>query len=289
MKNTLYLFGDSYISPANYKHNDKVLKYKSWPDLVADKLQLNQTNFGIAGSSIEYSMNKFYEVKNTIKNGDFVIFSFSATGRLDLKYTELKPHTSWFSKRIWETPWNISMRPQHIDYIWMRDNLDYIQWFVNNRNSKTYDINQLAFTHMLKSFAEDNPSINILVLYMLKPVLEEKINNLPSNITINNDFYLLDIAESEIMNGDMGDMFETYVIDPRINHLTKPNRDILAKYVLDKLMQVDTNITKQTFKTKIFKVSPLLNDYKNAVSDGIIDYIPLFQNILEYKSKVSGL
>ena len=285
MKNNLYLFGDSYISPANYKHQDRILSFQSWTDLVANKLQLNKINFGVSGSSIEYSINKFYDIKNNIKDGDCVIFSFSITGRLDLKYTELKPHTSWFIKRIWETPWDVSLRPQYNDYFWMRDNLDHIHWFLDNRNPKTYNVNQLSFVHMLKSFAEDNPSINILVLYMVEPVLKEKINNLPTNITITNDFYLLDIAEAEIINGDMGNLFSTYLIDPRINHLSKPNRDILAKYAVDKLSQVESNITKESFKTKIFKVSPELEDYQCAAREGIIEYIPLFQDILKFKCR----
>jgi hypothetical protein len=74
---TLYVFGDSFasieIDPAISIEIKEQLVAKAWSSVLSKKLGVELKNFGISGSSLEYTYYKFYQVRADLKEDDVVV------------------------------------------------------------------------------------------------------------------------------------------------------------------------------------------------------------------------
>jgi hypothetical protein len=74
---TLYVFGDSFASievdPTISIEIKEQLVAKAWSSVLSKKLGVELKNFGISGSSLEYTYYKFYQVRADLKEDDVVV------------------------------------------------------------------------------------------------------------------------------------------------------------------------------------------------------------------------
>lgn len=76
MKNTVWSFGDSYITTLEGKSavtGETLRQYANWAEIVANKLDMELKDFGRAGSSLEFSSYKYTENHSYIQPGDIVL------------------------------------------------------------------------------------------------------------------------------------------------------------------------------------------------------------------------
>ena len=74
---TLYVFGDSFASvetdPMTSANAREQIIAKSWSMLLSKKLGVKLKNFGISGSSLEYTYYKFNQIRADLKEDDIVV------------------------------------------------------------------------------------------------------------------------------------------------------------------------------------------------------------------------
>ena len=74
---TLYVFGDSFASietdPTTSVNAREQLIAKAWSVLLSKKLGVELKNFGISGSSLEYTYYKFNQLRADLKEDDVVV------------------------------------------------------------------------------------------------------------------------------------------------------------------------------------------------------------------------
>ena len=79
MKN-LVIFGDSFST--NFTHKNEVEIESSWPNLLAEKLEMNLINYAMIGACNGEIINRFFKEYKNIKRGDVVIFEIGFYNRV---------------------------------------------------------------------------------------------------------------------------------------------------------------------------------------------------------------
>jgi len=81
MKNTIWFFGDCFVSGISLRPHDPYYKYKQegdklWTDIVAEELNMNLYRPGseVGLTAFPWVINEFIKHLDTIKKGDIVIF-----------------------------------------------------------------------------------------------------------------------------------------------------------------------------------------------------------------------
>lgn len=217
--NRLVVYGDSYVS------HDYADEADCWPNLLAGMLKVPIVNKGISGSSTEYSFKKFIEdwKEKFFKEDDVVIFQLSTVGRLHLRHQmNDDPGTA---SRYWG---NINFYdPQNK---WFLENKDQLEWLIINLDLELTRFNQQAYIHVLRSFAELNPGITLLVISNPKVNLDYPIAPLPPNMFFPTGVSLQEITYNEVRSPYTWEDWTRYTkFDSRVNHLTNPNLEILAR------------------------------------------------------------
>jgi hypothetical protein len=69
---TLYVFGDSFASTEIYP-SWKINLVKQWSNILSKKLGVELKNYGIGGSSLEYTYYKFNQIRANLKEDDVVV------------------------------------------------------------------------------------------------------------------------------------------------------------------------------------------------------------------------
>lgn len=230
----LLVYGDSYAQKIYPYAPD----YKSWSQVLADKLGLELINNAIGGSSIEYSIKCFIrdKISNVISPNDIIIFIITSMGRLHLKYQNDNPGTaSSFKYEKFTSNYPV----EHINFY--KKNKNFIKWYISNKDEVMDNINTSAYIHMLNSYARSNPDNTILVFSMnniIHPVEVPSLSNfiLPNiNLfTISNNEFCKDI--------DFSSWVRLIVSDPRPNHFCIPNSDIFANLAYEAICNKDPSI-----------------------------------------------
>lgn len=81
MKNTVWGFGDSYITTneGSCPVTGEIIKqYTNWTEIVADKLDMELKNFGVSGSSLEFSTYRYTENYSYIQPGDILLVTLTS-------------------------------------------------------------------------------------------------------------------------------------------------------------------------------------------------------------------
>lgn len=260
MKKRIIIFGDSYCA-------DKMSPNFAWSSLIAATNNYEIVNFAFNGSSTEYSLRNFINfIKDkSIRPDDIIIFQTSTIGRLDFMYQEKHPGTATQYQ-----PWNAPFLPAG-DHSWYHDNKEYIKWYVANRNLDSSVLQQTSYLHLIKSFAENNPT-NTVILFKNTDHHDYTIpfNNFPTNMFVPNmDLRVLSQLEAGC---DESTFTKHTLYDLRVNHLTLINRRKLVELIIEAIEnRTIENFTYDSFAENIIQPLKSKKDYDYYVSLGIME------------------
>jgi hypothetical protein len=127
---------------------------------------------------------------------------------------------------------------------------------------------------VLKNFAESRPGL-VLFLENSDIAAPVEIVNTPNNF-INPKIFLCPISEGEIIGRPSYDEWTRYTTyDPRVNHLTEPNLETLARLVTNVISTPTTaNINAfqyEQFQRDIIRVITSHEDFNLWVQNGYIN------------------
>lgn len=259
--NTLYVFGDSYSA---------VWYDLSWSSVIAKRLNLQNKNFAIGGSSTEYSFNMFIKCfkYNIFKSGDVIIFQCSEPGRLHLEYQNSNPKSAMFGYRATDSG------DTKKDRVWYYMNEDYIKWYIANVDYKLLDYNMHSYIHLIRSFAENNPFIKTLILYKNTSSIDISMKSLPN--FLNTKLSLQSVSSKEFTDSENGNYFKYLVSDCRMNHLTMPNLKIFTDSIENMILTMnDSSYTYSAFLQNILPTIETLQDIEKYVELGYLHPVTL--------------
>jgi hypothetical protein len=112
-------------------------------------------------------------------------------------------------------------------------------------------------------------------------------NNVPPHNFLRTDIYISNVSRDETDQNPSryfkySDWTEFVKDDPRSNHLTVPNLNILANLLCTSIKNLNAdNITYDKFKTKIINKITSKDQYLQYVNDGILTYRNDIENNLK--------
>lgn len=263
----LYVFGDSYVAP-HWHHVE-------WTKILANSLNLDYENFGVCGSSSEHAIRMFQKVSAKKITDSVIIILLSTPGRLDLEFQLTCPGTA--SEYL--TQWVNISDPMHQ---WYKENKKYIEWFMVNYNHLGAYQNRECYIHALKNFAESDSSNTVIVLQnglqSNGPDTYIHRGNIPSNFIIP-EIDINKISNDEVINFTSFNDFRKYVTyDPRLNHLTIPNLNIMAESIKQIILTRDTShLYYDKFKKNIINTIKTHEELNNYIESKI-----LYSNIINH-------
>lgn len=271
----LIVYGDSFAGPAN--RFDDPLAF-SWTNLLAKKLNIELVNNAVAGSSVEYSVNKFIKdcLSCDIKKHDIIVFIISHPGRLHLDYQNNHPKTATQYQEYYHKTRGIILDS------WYLLNKDYIKWYEKHKDLELLGINSCAYTHMFQSYAKNNSS-NIFTLINSFPNKEYIPIVDKSKNFIYPDINLYDACEAEFYNFKYQDWVKYVKSDPRANHFSNINLEKLADSIYKAIINKDSShISYDSFKKDLFN-APLnnLKIYQNYVEKKLLFKSNKYEEVLK--------
>jgi hypothetical protein len=238
----LVLFGDSF---ANYEFYPELLD-RTWGATLGKLLKLPVINYGKSGSSLTYSLIKFteYYQSDSYDLDDIIIFVLTDVYRLWTKNMKefvgfggivhhmdrLKSLTGvekrWFEENGESALWTVlNVYDPEINYELIKI-LSFLQtWAAAHLNNTVIP---------LRGFHNDNSSEATIAIENLNSMIKPSNNFFP--IINNIPFTIVSASEMHIdcqRNGWLGHP------DPRINHLSPINREILALMLFDLISHKD--------------------------------------------------
>jgi len=259
---TLRVYGDSFgadIGPG----------IRTWALMLKEKLQIPLVNNAVGGSSTEYSALQFANdvQNNIIGDNDIVIYIPSTKGRLHFNF-QISNHP--------ETAAGYCHGPDtrpHIDNKWYHNSKDHIEWWMVNASHAVISMNFESYTHLLSNVARSKPNATFIMLKHAEwdhyiPNITHPTNFLTPPILFTN------ITTNEIIGGyNYTDFVEFTKFDPRANHLTIPNLEILTNLVYETInTRSIENFTMDKFKTNVIEKITNKEQYWRYVNDGYLDY-----------------
>ncbi len=208
----IWVFGDSFAH--DYGKTDQ------WMHQVSRALNTTFQSLGVAGSSLEFTYQRFNLARKKIKENDIVIIALTATNR------------RWFFKNypgIAATDTSPTGNKKEIKAIELyREHLD------NNR-----EIQEVYLTDFLYNVSALTEELNLKVI--LLPVLYDTEDFLKAK---GNQFPLLEVAKGKFVDVIVDEVHPNVLrqneewikeCDPRLNHLSKSNHNILANKIVDSI------------------------------------------------------
>jgi hypothetical protein len=261
---TLRIYGDSFADSQT----------GSWTTILAELLGIPIVNKAISGSSTEYSVYTFINDvnKGIIGDKDIIVFVPSSTGRL------------YFSHQLDHAPRTASLymhKTENFDktHEWFWENKDHIEWWMVNNSTKMQSITFESYIQLLKNFAFSKPSSIMVVLQAFNNGYSRDIfNNVPPHNFLRPDIYIGDVSRAETDQHPSryfkyGDWIEFIKNDPRTNHLTIPNLNILANLLCTSIKNLNAdNITYDKFHVNNINKITSKKQYLQYVNDGILPF-----------------
>lgn len=258
---TLRIYGDSFGAI--------IQSVKSWTTMLQAKLQIPMVNKAVGGSSTEYAALQFVNdiQNNIIGDDDIIIYIPSTKGRLHFDF-QISKHPETASGYC-HGP---DTRP-HIDNNWYYKSKEHIEWWMVNVSHEIISMNFESYTHVLSNVARSKPNTTFIILK--NTGWDHHIPNIvhPTNFLIA-PIFLNNISSNEIIGGYNYTDFVTFTkYDPRANHLTIPNLEILADLVYETInTQYIEHFTIDKFKTNLIKKITSKEQYLKYVDQGLLDY-----------------
>lgn len=261
----IQIYGDSFADPGPWGD------IGTWSHLLESKYGHKVTNFGKAGSNIEYSMFKIVEqFKNEgFLETDVIIWIVSFPYRLHLKYFIEQPEKScaYTYNRMEITTTDLT------NHQWFYHNQKNIEWFLVNRDNYNLLINYTAYLHVINSMAIKYPEkIFIILQAELNEAFEQSLLFFTTpNLLLAKNFSLNVLHHQELLcNPD--DFLAATHGDIRINHMSLPNHQIFAREIQNILVTKTTcNLTNKLFQKEIFsKPFTTVAQIQSAVDNGLL-------------------
>lgn len=244
------IFGDSFVEP--YDHIDWV-----WTNQIKHKIKATEIkNYALGGSSIEYSLKRYYDyVMTDHQESDKIIFVLTDGHRSPIVHPDYNP--SWASfvnslhKRTKDNKkWYDKDTQKHYE--------DHMQFYKSLTCWLYDDDNHYKYFTVMNSL--QNIPNDVVMLRSFEHIDVEKIikfNN-KSNLTFPS-LSLTKVSKDEI-KGDklklkMGDLdFNAWEHFLRPNHMMEANHNILAEFI-SKILLKENNVANPTFNSDIINES----------------------------------
>jgi hypothetical protein len=257
----LWVYGDSFSASET----------NSWTTRLSKNLGLVLDNKAISGGSTENAIKQFIRdvSNNRIKDNDVVIFQTSTPGRLHFEFQDQRPETAVEYLR----------EPQSDgDHTWYRINKKHIEWWMVNQDHEVMNINQLGYISLVKNIATAMPNVTFVCLSNSNVPNNNLGGPNPENFLISYT-YLFDISLNEIIldepiKNELHSYWTSYTkFDPRTNHLTNPNLQILADVLAEAITNMDiSNLTYDKFQQKIAKKITSKDQYLKDCDVGLYTF-----------------
>lgn len=180
-KKTLIVSGCSWTDPNQLSEdinvsNDIVRNYNRWPNIVADKLNLELINFGKYASGNEYIFSSLIDNitamgENERNNIGLVIVAWSEAKRTDFEYR--KNENDYYVKNIFATK---DQRRYNKKYAW-----DSVLYTDPLRGDMFYRVKQsIRYMYLLQTFLK----FNNIPYKMVQAVPLQKLSNLGSEFNL---------------------------------------------------------------------------------------------------------
>lgn len=256
---TLRVYGDSYAAPLD----------NCWASILSTKLNLPVVNKAISGGSTEFAFFNLVEDmnNNTIGDDDVIIFVGSTPGRLYLNFQRQRPETA--SLYLREPP-----NANH-DHSWYWANKKYIDWYLANQDHRIHEMQQEAYMHMIKTYAESKPNCTFIIMCNSDLNVAMPDVALPANF-LRSYTYLTTVSSNEmigITENHYSEWTSVSIYDVRSNHLGNPNLRILAD-LLEQSIRTKSiaNITYDKFKQNYLHKILSKQQYKEDCSMGLYPF-----------------
>ena len=231
----LYVFGDSYV------------KSDSRPDwsylsLVQKELDTPEQNFGLVGSSLDYTFARFEEQRNNFVEGDIILITLTVQEKVTFFPDRPTLSHSVMSRHFFGTVDHTNEEKQAMQ-----------AYFKHLHNPEIVGINVINFLHSVNDITQKKKLHTV--------VLNSIAHNFDS-LVVQERFpaihlakgCLADPTKAEISDQDLFNFFEfqMYTNDPRPFHYSKENHRILADSIISSIKH-NTAIDLETiFKKNIF-------------------------------------
>jgi len=272
----IHVYGDSFTS-RDWAGID------SWPDIMAKKINAVVNTNAKAGSSTEYSMLKFAKDvhANTIRDGDIVIFVLSTPGRIPLKF--INEHYPEGGVLFIREPHKASTTREAECHKWYWDNKEHIDWFLVNFDRELHILNHECYFNTVLNFARSRPNVTVVMFDSIEINYRMLRGDFPKNFLYPSRFYLFEIACREFVfydkkRNERADAYRLWTkylnyVDPRINHLSIPNINILVDQILYSMENSTVeNFTLDKFVTDLFEYPVDEKRYEEYINKGYLLY-----------------
>jgi hypothetical protein len=263
----LRIYGDSYAAP----------RIGCWANILANKLKIPEINKAVEGSSTEYAIKCFFQdlFSDNIGYNDIIIFVTSTPGRLHFEFQNQNPGSAVQYLRA-------ASKEDH----WYWENKDHLEWYLVNQDMNLNSINHESYIKFIKDVAWNRPDNLFIILSNSNSRIDttrlDKIN--PPNF-LRSYTYLNTVSENEIIDADLHNVYQDFVSytghDPRSNHLSVPNLEILSELLYYSIKRLTvSNITYEKFKTQILKKIRKKQDWVEGIDQGLYYYLDWYDKII---------
>lgn len=207
----LVVFGDSFVNNEHqFLPEESKLNYDSydnnWINQLANKLSLTEINYGLEGSSIEYSLSKFYDhIRQNDNSNDICIFALTSPDR-----------------QYWGDQYNDVMFTDfdHDSNDEIEDNV--LHWLIDNEQVSKMEgrwINTICMLHNFSHLFKKLIIVNCFSTYEIIDDLYQYVRSDGAQLV--NGSLREHISKDEYKSEESG-------IDPRPNHMSDENHKILS-------------------------------------------------------------
>lgn len=255
---TVWTFGDSYAE--SYQKPDQ------WMHRVATKFDYQVNSFGRVGSSMEYTFDKFYSVRNQISNNDIILLALTTYNRRWF-FRQHPEHTAY------PAPQTSFLNPKLIYSDTGFENInEALELYEDNlKNMKVHETYLLNFLYNLDyvSQKQNTKTIVLINFYDTENFLANKKSEWPN----------IHFAEEKLLSISLNEYAKAYFSkhdfskkDVRINHMIRSNHIILANKIIDYIIDNVPVDLRYGFNEHII-VEGFEDDYdfvKNELFSGIL-------------------
>ena len=224
----LWIFGDSFSIPSEFKHECLWNYTENWIDQVAADLEIKNgiSNFSQFGCSNDYIFKNLIEQSNNFNKNDYVIIQLTSGSR------------KWF----FEDEPALSNLNKLNPLAFKKEQYTAIKYYINNlQNQNLDDIQYTAYVYALLYLMSAKPNVNFVVL--------PGFTDFPG---VNGNLYD-DVCEKEFEDSSVRDVFYKKTgYDPRLNHMTHENHKVLAEKIVNKFKNNEMIDLTTGFETKIY-------------------------------------
>lgn len=261
----LVVFGDSFMdshSDRNYFDEDSLWQVflddkryltTTWTYQLAKKLNTHIFNYGVFGSSVEFSLVKFVEYINSEQYDpeDIIVFGLSSPERFALEFNI----RNWPSSGCW-----LGNAPK--DSRWYKSNEKHLKWLLVNTPNETLELKTPMVISFLQSWANNIHKGKLIVVPCFG------LHNYNGSLDDSSlaDMVITHTDKTVVIRGNLnhisGDEFPSpaYCFNHyknfkefRTNHLSLANHAILADVMYSVIDTMDpSKFDKELFATNIY-------------------------------------